>query len=176
MGTAAAGHQTGVKLRLVRDGDSLEVRHSEASTLRNQRELGFSAIARRTAGRERCPLPLPLFFLWSRDVRHCQERRRGLQLPGRGRPDPGRNEPAPPEQVRELSGDKGPADTECPEGLVIPEVPAARYVVFRCTVATIHDAYEHTSTANGSATRVTPTTGRIRTSRSMRPPCIPADH
>ena len=33
--------------------------------------------------------------------------------------------------------------TECPDGLVLREVPAARDAVFECTVATIRETYEH---------------------------------
>jgi predicted transcriptional regulator YdeE len=32
---------------------------------------------------------------------------------------------------------------EAPEGLVLREVPGGRYAVFGCTVAAIHDTYEH---------------------------------
>ena len=41
-----------------------------------------------------------------------------------------------------LAGMAVPAGTPCPEGLVARRVPAARYAVFECTVATIHDTYE----------------------------------
>jgi predicted transcriptional regulator YdeE len=36
----------------------------------------------------------------------------------------------------------GPVDS-VPEGLVVRQVPAAQDAVFECTVATIHDTYEH---------------------------------
>ena len=42
-----------------------------------------------------------------------------------------------------LAGMAVPAGTSCPDGLVLREVPAARYAVFGCTVATIHETYEH---------------------------------
>jgi len=42
-----------------------------------------------------------------------------------------------------LAGMAVPADTTCPEGLVLRDVPAARYAVFACAVATIHATYEH---------------------------------
>lgn len=41
-----------------------------------------------------------------------------------------------------LAGMAVPECSQCPDGLVMREVPAARYAVFACTVATIHDAYE----------------------------------
>ena len=42
-----------------------------------------------------------------------------------------------------LAGMAVTADTACPDGLVLREVPAARYAVFGCTVATIHETYEY---------------------------------
>lgn len=42
-----------------------------------------------------------------------------------------------------LAGMAVPADTACPDGLALREVPAARYAVFTCTLATIHNTYEH---------------------------------
>ena len=42
-----------------------------------------------------------------------------------------------------LAGMAVPADAACPDGLVVRGVPAGRYAVFACTVATIHDTYEH---------------------------------
>ena len=41
-----------------------------------------------------------------------------------------------------VAGMAVPPGTECPEGLVIRDVPAARDAVFECTVQTIHDTYE----------------------------------
>ena len=41
-----------------------------------------------------------------------------------------------------VAGMAVPPGTECPEGLVIRDVPAARDAVFECTVATIRDTYE----------------------------------
>jgi predicted transcriptional regulator YdeE len=42
-----------------------------------------------------------------------------------------------------VAGMAVPAGTECPEVLVIREVPPAHYAVFECTVASIHETYEH---------------------------------
>jgi len=42
-----------------------------------------------------------------------------------------------------LAGMAVPPDTARPDGLALREVPAARCAVFSCTVATIHNTYEH---------------------------------
>ena len=42
-----------------------------------------------------------------------------------------------------LAGMAVPAGSTCPDGLAMRDVPAARYAVFECTVATIHETYEH---------------------------------
>ena len=47
------------------------------------------------------------------------------------------------EAMEYVAGMAVPAGTECPESLVIREVPAAQYAVFECQVATIHETYEH---------------------------------
>ena len=41
-----------------------------------------------------------------------------------------------------VAGMAVPPGSECPEGLVVREVPAARDAVFGCTVATIRETYE----------------------------------
>ena len=42
-----------------------------------------------------------------------------------------------------MAGMAVPEDTPCPEGLTLRHIPAARYAVFECTVATISDTWEH---------------------------------
>ena len=42
-----------------------------------------------------------------------------------------------------VAGMAVPPGTECPAGLVLRDVPAARDAVFECTVATIHETYEY---------------------------------
>ncbi|MGD8239986.1 MAG: GyrI-like domain-containing protein [Armatimonadota bacterium] len=45
--------------------------------------------------------------------------------------------------MRYLAGMAVAGVAQVPEGLTMREVPGGRYAVFECTVATIHDAYDH---------------------------------